>query len=58
MKTQYTEKQIADFLEQVVERDFQRYHEEFRQEQLEIYRAKLKKKTEQINEAEIVEKKF
>jgi hypothetical protein len=57
MKTQYTKEQLADFLKQSVEDDFLRYREEFRQEQLEIYRAKLEKEAKQINEIENTERK-
>jgi hypothetical protein len=54
MKTQYTKEQLAEFLMQAQERSFQRLHEEFRQEQLEIYRASLKKEAEQVNKMETV----
>jgi hypothetical protein len=53
-KTQYTKEQLAEFLMQAQERSFQRLHEEFRQEQLEIYRASLKKEAEQVNKTETV----
>jgi hypothetical protein len=50
MKKQHIDQPFTDFLAQVVKEDFECYHEEFRQEQLEIYRARLKKEKEQIKE--------
>ncbi|MDR2440823.1 MAG: hypothetical protein LBE12_15790 [Planctomycetaceae bacterium] len=51
---QLTKEKITELPEKSHKCFFQRYHEELRQEQLESYRAKLKKGQEQTNRFVII----